>query len=323
MFLAVAREKTLRGAARTLNLDQATVGRRIAGLEHALRATLFLRTSDGYALTAAGEAALKSAEKMEHSAHELVRQTQGMDTRLAGDVKVTGTDSIALEFLLPAIERLHAVHPEVRILLNTSTRTLNLAKREADIAVRSIRPDNPGLVARRLARWPMALFASNAYLERHGRPVAGSAFAGHDLVLYQANWTGNSGNRSPTLTGEPIHAGRIVSTFNSSLMLRTAVKAGIGIGELPIHLAEHDGLVQIWPEPARGAVYETWLVTHRDLRHTARIAAMRRHRVRVRRPREIVMHDRAAPLLRIPLRAVGIACQQGLPVIRCVQKSGL
>jgi DNA-binding transcriptional LysR family regulator len=271
VFLAVEREKTLRGAARTLNLDQATVGRRIAALEHALRATLFLRTSEGYALTAAGEAALKSAEKMEHSANELIRRTQGTDTRLAGDVRVTSTDSIALEFLLPAIERLHAAHPEVRVLLDTSTRMLNLAKREADIAVRSVRPDNPDLVARRLARWPMALFASNAYLEQHGKPVPGSAFAGHDLVVYQGNWTGN---RSPTLAGEPIHAGRIVSTFNSSLMLRTAVKAGIGIGELPIHLAEHDGLVQIWPEPARGAVYEIWLVTHQDLRHTARIAAM-------------------------------------------------
>jgi len=163
VFLAVEREKTLRGAARTLKLDQATLGRRIAALEHALRATLFLRTSEGYALNAAGEAAQKSAEKMEHSVHELVRRTQGTDTRLAGDVRVTSTE---------------------------------------------------------------------------------------------------------------IHAGRIVSTFNSSLMLRTAVKAGLGIGELPIHLAEHDGLVQIWPEPARGAVYEIWLVTHQDLRHTARIAAM-------------------------------------------------
>ncbi|CAI8977067.1 LysR family transcriptional regulator [Pseudomonas sp. IT-P253] len=267
VFLAVEREKTLRGAGRALNLDQATVGRRIAALEHALRATLFLRTSEGYALTTAGEVALRSAEKMEHFAHELVRQTQGTDTRLAGDVRVTSTDLIALEFLLPAIERLHALHPEVRVLLDTSTRMLNLAKREADIAVRSVRPDNPDLVARRIARWPMALFASSAYLERLGTPVAGSAFAGHDLVLW-------AGNRSPTLAGEPIHAGRIVSTFNSSLMLRTAVKAGIGIGELPVHLAEHDGLVQIWPEPARGAVYEVWLVTHQDLRHTARIAAM-------------------------------------------------
>ncbi len=274
VFLAVEREKTLRGAARTLNLDQATVGRRIAALEHALRATLFLRTSEGYALTAAGEAALKSAEQMEHAAHELVRRTQGTDTRLAGDVRLTSTDSIALEFLLPAIERLHAAHPEVRVLLDTSTRVLNLAKREADIAVRSVRPDNPDLVARRLARWPMALFASHAYVERHGKPVAGTAFAGHDLVIYQGYQGQGAANRAPMLAGEPLHAGRIVSTFNSSLMLRTAVKAGIGVGELPIHLAELDGLVQIWPEPARGAVYEVWLVTHQDLRHTARIVAM-------------------------------------------------
>lgn len=262
VFLAVEREKTLRGAARTLNLDQATVGRRIAALEHALHATLFLRTSDGYVLTAAGEAALKSAEKMEYSAHKLVRRIQGTDTRLAGDVRVATTDWMALDFRIPVIARLHAAHPEVRILLNTSTRTLNLAKREADIAVRTIRPNNPDLTARRLARWPMGLFASKAYIEQHGKPAAGSAFAGHDLVVFQENTTSV---RSATLAGESIHAGRIVSTFNSGLMLRTAVNAGIGIGELPIHLAERDGLVQVWPQRARGPVYEVWLVTHQDL----------------------------------------------------------
>lgn len=271
VFLAVYREKTLRGAARTLNVDQATVGRRIAVLEHALRAALFLRTSDGYALTAVGEAALKSAEKMEHSAHEFVRQTQGMDTRLVGEVKVATTDTLALEFLIPAIGRLHAAHPDVRILLNTSTRMLNLAKREADIALRTIRPDNPELVVRRLARWPMGLFASQSYIERHGIPVTGSGFAGHDLVVYQEDMIGK---RTPTLAGEPMHAGRIVSTFNSSLVLRTAIKAGIGIGELPIHLAESDGLMLVSPERARRAVYEVWLVTHQDLRQTARIVAM-------------------------------------------------
>lgn len=79
----------------------------------------------------------------------------------------------------------------------------NLAKREADIAVRSVRPDNPDLVARRLARWPMALFASNAYIEQHGEPAAGSAFAGHDLAVYRENSTGS---RSSTLAGEPTHA---------------------------------------------------------------------------------------------------------------------
>jgi DNA-binding transcriptional LysR family regulator len=271
VFLAVEREKTLRGAARTLGMDQATVGRRIAALERSLGATLFLHTSEGYVLTRAGEMALTSAEKMEQSAHEFVRQTQGVDTRLAGEVRVTTTDSLALEFLIPAIERLHAAHPEVKVLLSTSTQMLNLAKREADIAVRTMKPENPDLVARRLARWQTGLYASNSYLKRHGEPVVGTAFAGHDLIVYQPHMMGN---RSPMLVGEPLHAGRIVSGVNSSLMLRAAVKAGIGIGEIPVHLGERDGLVRLWPHRARAAPYEVWLVTHQDLRHTARIRAM-------------------------------------------------
>jgi DNA-binding transcriptional LysR family regulator len=271
IFLAVERERTLRGAARTLNLDQATVGRRIAALERTLGATLFLRTSDGYALTPAGEIALRSAEKMEQFAHELVRQTHGVDTRLEGEVRVATTDSLALAFLIPAIGRLHLEHPDVRVLLNASTQVLNLARREADIAVRTMKPENPDLVARRLARWPVGLYASKSYLKRYGEPVAGMAFAGHDLIMYQPHMTRT---RSPTLVGEPVHAGRIVSGVNSSLMLRSMIKAGIGIGEVPVFLGEREGLVRVWPDRTRAEHYEVWLVTHQDLRHTARIKAM-------------------------------------------------
>ena len=89
VFLAVCRESTLRGAARVLGVDQATVGRRITALEKSLSATLFLRTSEGYAMTAVGEAALKAVEKMEHSALELQRQIQGLDDRLTGIVRVS------------------------------------------------------------------------------------------------------------------------------------------------------------------------------------------------------------------------------------------
>lgn len=271
IFLAVQRERTLRGAAKTLDLDQATVGRRVAALERVLGATLFLRTSDGYVLTPAGELALKAAEKMEQFAHDLVRQTQGVDRRLEGDVRVTTTDSLALEFLIPAITRLHAKHPDVRVLMNTSTQVLNLAKREADIAVRTMKPENPDLIARRLARWPTGLFASKSYLKKFGEPEPGTAFAGHDLVMYHPYMTGS---RAPALAGEPIHAGRIVSAVNSNLMLRSQLKAGLGIGEIPVPLGERDGLVRLWPDHTRNVPYEVWLVTHQDLRHTARIRAM-------------------------------------------------
>ncbi|PZX34354.1 Transcriptional regulator, LysR family [Cupriavidus phytorum] len=271
IFLALQRERTLRQAARVAGVDQATVGRRLAALEHALGATLFLRTSEGYVLTPAGENALRSAEKMEKFAHDLVRQAQGADSRLAGEVKVTTTDSLALEFVIPAIARVHAEHPDVRVMLNTSTQMLNLARREADIAIRNMKPENPDLVARRLAHWPVGLFASSEYLARRGTPAQADAFAGHDVVMYQPYLHGSA---APTLVGEPIHTGRLVAAVNSSLMLRTMIRTGMAIGEVPVPLAERDGLVRIWPGRERAGRYEVWLVTHQDLRHTARVRTM-------------------------------------------------
>ncbi|VWB30816.1 LysR family transcriptional regulator [Burkholderia latens] len=270
VFLAIHRERTLRGAARTLGIDQATVGRRLATLEHMLGATLFLRSSNGYLPTPVGELALRAAEAMEQHAHELVRLTQGVDRRLAGEVKITTTDALALEFVMPAIARLHAKHPDVSVALNTSTQILNLAKREADIAIRTVRPENPDLVARRLARWDMGLFASHDYLHRHGEPERGHAFAGHDLVVYQPYI---DASRAPTIAREPIGGGRIVARTTSNLMMRAALRSGLGIGEIPVHMGERDGLARVWPERVRAAPYEVWLVTHRDLRHTARIRA--------------------------------------------------
>ncbi|VEF10344.1 LysR family transcriptional regulator [Pseudomonas fluorescens] len=269
VFLAVCRASTLRGAARILNVDQATVGRRIAALEKSLGATLFLRTSDGYALTAVGEAALKSVEKMEHSALELERQIQGLDDRLTGSVRVSTTDSLAIDFLIPAIACLHEQHPDVQVHLDASTQILSLAKREADIAVRNTRPDNPDLIARRIARWPVGLFAAQAYVDDHGVPEPGTAFEGHDLVVYQPYL-----KKDLTLVSEPLTRGRIVATLSSSLLVRRSIAAGLGVGEIPVYMGERDGLVRIWPQRVRPEPYDVWLVTHADLRHTARVRAV-------------------------------------------------
>ncbi len=277
IFLAIYRERSLRGAARIVGLDQATVGRRLATLERALGSTLFLRTSNGYVPTSVGEVAVRAAEKMEQLAIDLVRQAQGLDQRLAGDVRVTTTDTIGLEFVMAAIRELHDEHPDVRVLLNTSTQVQNLAKREADIAVRTIKPDNPDLLTRKLAAWPMGLFASAGYIEQHGEPFPGTGFEGHDLVFFLPHM---QARRPLTLVGESVHAGRIVSGLDSSLMLRVAVRSGLGLGELPVLIAERDGLVRIWPERTSAKPYEVWMVTHKDLRHTARISAMINHIVR-------------------------------------------
>lgn len=268
IFVALHRERTLRAAARALDIDQATVGRRLAALEHTLGATLFLRTSSGYALTPVGKIAIRAAEAMEQSAHDLVRHTQGVDKRLAGEVKLSTTDALAQEFVMPAIERLHMKHPDVSVMLDTTTQVLNLAKREADIAIRTVKPRNPDLLARRVASWEVGLFASPDYLRRHGEPVPGERFAGHDLVVYQPYF---AKARVPEFLGEPLTDGRIVARLNTNLTLRAALRAGLGISPLPVPMAERDGLVRIWPDRSNDAPYEIWLVTHQDLRHTARI----------------------------------------------------
>jgi len=271
IFLAVCRQATLRGAGRLLGVDQATVGRRINALEKDLGATLFLRTSEGYVLTAPGEAAYQSAQVMEGAALELQRQLQGLDNRLSGEVRITTTDSLAVDFVIPAMARVHRQHPNVRVRLDASSQILSLSRREADIAIRTQKPENPDLVARCIAKWPLGLYAAQRYVDSRGEPVPGEAFAGHDLVIYQPYL--DSG-KPVTLAAEPISHGRIAATVSSGLMMRKAIAAGIGIGELPVRLGELDALVRLWPQRSRGTTYDVWLVTHQDVRHAARVRAV-------------------------------------------------
>ena len=189
---------------------------------------------------------------------------------MSGVVRVTTTDSFAADFVIPAVATLHREQPGIEVQLQTSTQMLNLAKREADIAVRTHQPENPDLIVRRLARWGTGLFASARYVEARGIPEAGSAFAGHDLVVYQPYL---DAGKDVFLAGEPIIHGRIAMTCTSGFMVRRALAAGLGVGELPLPLGEADGLLRLWPDRPP-LPYDVWLVTHKDVRHTARVRAV-------------------------------------------------
>ncbi|WP_313690753.1 LysR family transcriptional regulator [Achromobacter mucicolens] len=270
IFLAIYRVGTLRGAAAVLQIDQATAGRRLAALEASLDARLFLRTPGGYVPTAAGELAFAAAERMEQAADQLQRQMQGLDHRLSGVVRVAASETVARYFVMEAIKRVHAEHPDIRAVLTTGIQISNLTRREADLAIRNIKPDNPDLIHRHLARKEVGLYASRAYLDAHGEPKPGTAFAGHTLIAYQQavlpGW-------SDSLCGEPTRNGRIGVEVNSGLMIIDAVVAGLGIGELPTHMApDHPDLVRIWP--SRAEAYDLWLVMHGDLNRTARVRAV-------------------------------------------------
>lgn len=268
IFLALSREASLRGAARALGVDQATVGRRIAAMEKDLGSTLFLRSSEGYLLTAAGETALALARRMESAALELQSKLEGQDDAYSGTVRVTSTDSITTDFLLPALAELRLQHPGISVDVEVTTQMLSLPRRQSDLAIRNMKPDNPDLVVRKITQWPVGLFASRAYLARHGEPQPDTEFAGHMLVAYKP-YTGPG--RNFTLVDESTRGGQIVALLNSSLMLRRAVASGMGLGEMPLYMGQREGLVRVWPARQRRTDYDVWLVMHPDLRATARV----------------------------------------------------
>jgi DNA-binding transcriptional LysR family regulator len=270
IFLAIYRVGTLRGAAEQLKIDQATVGRRLAAMEQSLDARLFLRTSSGYVATPAGELAVNAIERMEQGAEQLLRQTQGIDERLCGVVRLAATDTTARHFLIDAIQKLHSRHPDIRVVLTTSTEVSNLTRREADLAVRSLRPTSPDLISRHLKRMETVLYASKSYLKQHGMPQPGNALDGHDVVIYQRTVYPR---HSIALSGESIANARVVMEFSSGLMLMEGVRAGLGIGELPTYMGDAQPQLQrIWPE--RSEPYDMWLVLHSDLNRTARVRAV-------------------------------------------------
>ncbi|MFM0671261.1 LysR family transcriptional regulator [Paraburkholderia sediminicola] len=269
-FLAVARAGTLRGAAFKLKVDQATVGRRIVALEEALSATLFLRTPALYVLTPAGETLIGPAETMEQAALSIERRVAGLDDQLAGTIRVATTDSLGKRFVMPAIAKMRRAHPGIEIVCVTSAQITNLTRREADVAIRTLRPDAPDLIARKLAQLEVGIYASREYVAARGEPREGEAFEGHDLAMYQQP---ASPSAWAALCGEPTLRGRLVFQTQSTAMLFEAALAGFGVAELPRFRADYEPeLVRVMPH--RSEPFDVWLVAHADLYKTARMQVL-------------------------------------------------
>jgi len=182
-FLAISRLGSLSAAARHLRVQQSTVGRRLAALEAALAARLFERTPDGYVPTGAGEALVQRAERIEAEALAAERELAGREGRVAGSVRVTAPQAFGFGFVVPLLAKLHAEQPDVLVELVADNSALNLSRREADLALRIGRPLQPHLVMRKLSDIADGLYASRAYLERHG-PVRADDLSRHAYVNF-------------------------------------------------------------------------------------------------------------------------------------------
>lgn len=269
-FLAVARSGSLSSAARALGVGHVTVGRRITALEKRLGVTLLNRTPDGFAATSAGEAILRQSAAMESAAIDLERIVAGHDALVTGSVRVTTTEALAYQLVAPAIAALRESHPELRVDLIAGVRSLDIARREADLAVRFARPSASDLVCRKLGEVGFSLYASKRYLASAGIPKRGQGLAGLDLISF----TGAPAATSPFFMGESLEGARIALRCDNPLIQVQAAASNVGIVEAACFLGDSSpDLVRVWPNeaPARRAV---WLIVHQDMRRAARIRAV-------------------------------------------------
>ncbi len=267
-FLAVAREGSLSGAARALNTTQPTIGRHINELEVSLDVILFQRGRDGFQLTDKGLALYERAEPMAESAIAFGRLAAGSANKIAGTVRITASEVVSA-YVLPAIlAELAIAEPDIEIELVGSNVIGNLLARDADIAVRMVRPTQNDLVVRHVADLPLAVCASTGYLERFGRPEVATDLLGHRLI----GW-----DRSDEIIKGFAQFGVIIDrhAFNfrsdNQIVLWEAIKAGLGVGFAQRMLvAREAGVEQILPDLPLPAL-PMWLTIHEDLRTSARI----------------------------------------------------
>ncbi|QRN96155.1 LysR family transcriptional regulator [Archangium violaceum] len=269
-FLAIAREGTLAAAARELEVDASTVGRRLTALEEELGSRLFDRTPAGLVLTDVGRGIRSAVEEMEAAALAVERRASGEDARLEGVVRITLTEAFAVDVVLPRFAPFRERHPGIEVRFLTDYGSLDLARREADIAVRLTRPQEDTLVARKVGEIAIAPYASETYLERRGMPDPSQGFAGHDVIGYV-----DSAERWPEARwlAEAAPSAHVAVRCNSLLSVVAATSAGLGVGVMPCLCGDREsGLRRVAPVVA-SLRRDIWLVVHADLQHNARVRA--------------------------------------------------
>lgn len=273
-FLAVVGEGSLSGAARALSLTQPTVGRHIAALEEGLGVTLFTRSRGGLNPTGLALSLVPQARAMATAADNLLRTASGERDEARGTVRLTASDIVGTFVLPPMLAAFREAHSGIVIELSLSTRNENLLRREADIAVRMVRPVQEAIVARHVGAVRIGLFAHRRYVAAHGLPESADDLFSHPIVGIDQE-EGLVADLS--FGGHALSRESFAFRCDSGVAQLMAVKAGFGIGacQLGLAAAEPD-LVRVLPEVVEFG-YEMWLAMHEDLRATRRVRLLFDH----------------------------------------------
>lgn len=271
VFLAVVRSGTLSGAAVTLEIGIATVSRRLERLEQALGVPLFSHHQSGYRLTDDGEALLERAEALEHAGQAFgdAAQQQG---RVAGCVRLATAENLANPLIVPSLPQLFATHPDLRVEVVSGVQTINLHRRDADLAVRMLKPETGNVTIKRLGTLGFGLYGARSYLD--ARPAgADSKVFDEDILI---GWTESHSHLPAAKWMARIARGQPCKLETNTLSAQlSATMVGLGLAVLPHYLARQAGLVCLKAE--RSADQPIWLVLHTDLSHSRRVRAVADH----------------------------------------------
>lgn len=270
-FLAALDHGSLLGAARVLGATQPTIGRHIAELESQLGAVLFERTGRGLLPTQTALRLADAARAMESGAHQLARQVSGADVGASGTVRITASQPVACILLPPVLARMRLALPDVQVELVSSNQVNNLLRREADIALRMVQPDQSSLVAKRIAKVTLGAYAHRDYLRRRGTPKQPQDLLAHELV-------GDDRDgvilRGFTALGFPVTAEAFALRTDDLIAYIAAMRAGLGIGFIADYVARTDNqLVPLLPM-LKIPPLPVWLTVHREIRTSQRIRAV-------------------------------------------------
>lgn len=263
----VARAGTVSGAADALGVHHATVIRHVDALEARLGVKLFQRHARGYTPTEAGKILAQVGRTTEEQFGQLVARLSGLGNEISGELIVTALPELS-EIVVPVLAGLLTRYPGLRPRLHIDQRVLRLEYGEAHVAIRAgTQPSEPDNVVQPLIRAPAALYASHAYIARHGQPRNDSELAGHLFIGPETD-----DNRAPFFRWLAGAGHQIVFRSNEPAAHRTAVRAGLGLGFL-VEPVETEGLVQVLPSRPEWEV-PLWLVTHVDLHRTPKVQAV-------------------------------------------------
>ena len=271
-FLAVLDHGSLLAAARTLHMSQPTVGRHIAELESQLGVVLFERTGRGLVPTAMAAQLAPSARAMAANALALARTLAGAQAQTAGTVRITASVPVAVYLLPSVLAAMRLALPEIQVELVSSNQVSNLLRREADIAVRMLRPRQAGLVARKIGDVALCVCAHRDYLARHAPLRQPSELLAHSLIGSDTDTTILEGFKAQ---GWPVTRTQFALRSDDFIVQWQAVRAGLGIGLSSTYMLRTDPAVQaLRPGQLNIPPLPMWLAVHREIRSNPRIRAV-------------------------------------------------